>query len=144
MNDIRQLYTNTALYEASKGFREAILRTPLGLSLSEQDIAGEDNQYHLALVDNNHSIYGIILIKPLSPTRVKFRQMAISLSYQGKGTGKQLMTFAEAFAIENGYSEIELNARIYAQVFYEKLGFTVKSEPFTEVMLPTILMEKYV
>lgn len=142
MINYTEIAWNSDLYAKSRDFRNQILRQPLGLELSLKDTEGEDTQIHLAIVENDSRILGIIILKPLSSKKVKFRQMAISPSLQGKGVGRNLMKFAEEFARSKGFKAIELSARVYAQGFYEKLGYQTIGEAFIEVTLPTIKMEK--
>ena len=132
----------TERYEQTKACRNTVLRVPIGLHLNEKDTQGEERQIHIAAVDDRNHVAGTIIIKPLSETRAKFRQMAVMDHAQGRGLGRQLVTFAETLARQKGFQEAELHARITAQGFYEKLGYKIEGEPFTEVGLPTILMKK--
>ena len=60
---------------------------PLGLRLSEEDVQDEDQQIHIAALDEDGSIVGTVLLKPLSQSRVKLRQMAVSPSLRRSGIG---------------------------------------------------------
>jgi N-acetylglutamate synthase-like GNAT family acetyltransferase len=140
--DIALVPTAGPLYSATTKLREKILRLPLGLVLSEKDVAGEEQQIHIAALSPEKEVVGTVLLKPLSPTLVKLRQMAVADAYQGSGLGKKLVQFAEQVAVENGFREIEMHARISALGFYEKLGYKVAGDTFIEVTIPTILMKK--
>lgn len=129
-------------YEAMRRFREETLRLPLGLRLSAEDIHDEDHQIHIAAFEDDGSIVGTVLLKPLSQARVKLRQMAVSPHLQRKGIGTDLVQFAEKTATFRGFHAIEMHARTYAQGFYEKLGYRTEGEVFIEVTLPTIKMVK--
>jgi predicted N-acetyltransferase YhbS len=139
---IKQIPFGSVQYEAMKRLREEVLRLPIGLGLSEIDLQGEENQFHFAAVLEGGSIAGTALLKPLSPTLVKLRQMAIAPSLQGAGLGRRMVRFIEGYARKAGYEAIELNARVYAQPFYERLGFAAQGSHFIEVTLPTIKMVK--
>jgi GNAT superfamily N-acetyltransferase len=139
---IKEIPFGSDQYEAMRRFREKILRVPIGLTLSEADLKGEDGQMHIAAVLEDGSIAGTALLKPLSSRTVKLRQMAISPSLQGKGLGRRMVLFVEARARKLGYETIELNARVYAQPFYEKLGYRAEGSRFIEVTLPTVRMVK--
>ena len=129
-------------YDEMKRFREGILRLPLGLKLSVDDINGEDAQIHIAAIEDGGSIIGTVLLKPLSQDRVKLRQMAVSPSLQRRGIGRKLVDHAEESARALGFTTVELHARTYVQGFYEKLGYQIDGEPFIEVSLQTIKMIK--
>jgi GNAT superfamily N-acetyltransferase len=140
--EITMVPFGTPLYERTKRFREALLRTPLGLELSEQDLAGEQSQIHIAAVDRVGVVRGTVLLKPISEDTVKLRQMAVCDKVQGAGLGRKLVTFAEQVAKERGFKIIEMHARVSALGFYEKLGYATEGEKFIEVTVPTILMKK--
>ena len=131
-------------YESMKQFREEILRKPLGLRLSHKDLEGEVQQIHIAALDANAQIIGTVILKPLSRDLVKLRQMAVSFAFQCQGIGKQLVQFAENTAQSNGFEAIEMNARVSAKGFYEKLGYQTEGREFIEVSVATIKMRKVV
>lgn len=119
-----------------------MLRQPLGLVLGDKDTEGEEKQVHIAALQDG-VVVGTVLFKFLSPERVKIRQMGVSPLLQGKGIGRKLMQFAEAVVQGIGIREVELNARIYAKSFYEKLGYRPVGEEFLKMNVPHTKMEKY-
>jgi len=52
------------------------------------------------------------------------------------------MNYAENIARDAGYKKIIMHARKTAIGFYEKLGYTVTGNEFTEVSIPHYVMEK--
>lgn len=139
---IQEIPYASALYEASTHFREEVLRRPLGLTLSAQDVDGEDSQIHIAAVEGGTIIVGTVLLKPLPSGHVKLRQMAVSGALQGQGVGRKLVRFAETAARARGARIIEMHARVSAREFYEKLGYRAVGEKFIEVTVPTVRMIK--
>ena len=140
---LQRLDYGSPLYELSKAFREQILRKPLGIILSEEDLKGEDQQIHFAAISESQ-IVGTVVLKPLPDQKVKLRQMAISPSHEGQGLGRKLILMAEEFACESGYKSIEMTARCSAQGFYERLGYETSGQVFVEaaVPVPSIIMSK--
>lgn len=138
---IQTVAHNSEAYHGIKQLRQDVLRTPIGLVLNEKDTAGEETQTHICAIENGKVLASVIM-KPLENRIVKLRQMAVATDQQGRGLGSQIVRFAENWAKQNGFTEIELSARISAQVFYEKLGYHTTGKPFTEVGLPTIKMIK--
>jgi len=122
--------------------RDEILRIPLGLKLSREDLEAEGDSHHLAGYVENRLVACLVL-KPLGEGKVRLRQMAVAKSSQRKGIGSALMKFAESHARRLGYSEIIMHARESAVPFYEKLGYAVEGERFTEVTLPHFVMQKF-
>lgn len=138
---IKEIAFGSDEYKACCQMRHDVLRVPLGLALSEQDVAGEDKQVHIAAYDGE-TLCALLILKPLGATLVKFRQMAVSPDYQGKGIGAEIMQFSERFALGKEWRDVELNARVYAKGFYERLGYCAEGDEFTEVTIPTVKMVK--
>lgn len=141
----REIPYGSDLYEQSKIFREEILRRPLGLHLSADDIKGEESQFHFAAIKEPLDVVGTVLLKPLQNNNIKLRQMAVSPLVQGKSLGKRLVLLAEEFATKNGFRFIEMTARISAQGFYEKLGYRTAGDTFIDAIapVPSIIMQKH-
>ena len=128
-------------YEETITLRLQVLREPLGLSYDPTELAGEKDSFHLALREGAELVACLVL-KPLDERCIKMRQLAVRESSQGKGFGRELVNYAHSFARERGYAEIVLHARETARGFYEKLGYQVEGNPFTEVGLPHLAMRK--
>lgn len=129
------------LYQKSLDFRYKILREPLGLSWSEKDLDCEESQFHILAICN-HAVVGTVVLKPVSESRVKLRQMAVDESFQGSGIGKKLVLFAENLARSRDFKEIEMIARMSALDFYKKLGYKTEGGEFEEVTIRSINMIK--
>lgn len=137
----RQISTHDREYALEKELRNRVLRKPLGLMLSEQDLQGEDRQSHLVAMDGRGLVVGCILVA-FTEKMAKIRQIAIEEGYRGKGIGTKLMTGAEQIVRDRNLGTVTLNARQTARRFFEKLGYTAVSDVFTEVMIPHVKMEK--
>lgn len=138
----QRITPNDAAYAAVFDLRERVLRQPIGLSLHNEDLSGEAEDYILtATVDG--TLAGCLILSPRQPGTLQLRQMAVEPALQGNNIGRQLVEYAERFAWEHGYGHIILHARTVAQGFYDKLGYRVCSEVFTEVGIPHIEMEKH-
>lgn len=139
----KQFQFNSEQYQQSLELREHVLRAPLGLSLSDSDLMGEDKQLHFALFDKEQ-ITAVVLFKPIDDQTLKLRQMAVSDSHQGQGLGKQLIKAAEVEIAKLNYKRIEMAARETAIPFYQSLGYQIKGELFIELGIPHITMTKTV
>lgn len=129
------------LYKESIDLRDKVLRQPLGLQFSKEELAQENDSYHLVYVEEGRVI-GVIVLRPLSVTIFKMRQVAIAMDWQRKGIGQSLVRFSEDFACSKGIHKITLHARDTAVLFYLKLGYHKVGEPFTEVGIKHFKMEK--
>ena len=139
----RILFESCEYYEALT-LRERILREPLGLNLTPEDLDGESQQYHFGVYDRNvNCLIACCVVDPRDQKRLKIRQMCVSSSYRGEGVGMFLMQQTELQCRDLGGTELMLHARVSVSDFYRKLGYTDFGAPFIEVSVPHILMKKY-
>ena len=126
---------------ASIELRKRVLRWPLGLDFTPEQLAAEMNEFHLLALDGDQLIACLVLT-PQSKDTIKMRQVAVEPDWQGKGVGKKLVEFSERIAREKGFSKMVLNARDTAVPFYLKLDYEIEGEPFEEVTIPHRRMVK--
>ncbi len=142
MHQVITIDTNHKLYSHSVQLRNEILRLPLGMDISNEDLSDENNQVHFVVVDNDAVVGVVILIPNYKSKTGKLRQMATSEKVRGKGYGIALVNALESYALNHGMDSILLNARHYAVGFYEKLGYTICSAAFEEVGMEHYQMTK--
>jgi GNAT superfamily N-acetyltransferase len=128
-------------YQQMVKLRDDILRKPLGLGFSPQELE-EEKENMLIGAFEDESMLGCCMLVEENPTTVRLRQMAVLNDLQGKGIGRALMNFAENLARDRGYKILSMHARKNAIGFYEKMGYNVASEEFQEVTIPHYVMEK--
>lgn len=139
--DIRVIGHGTPEYQACVDLRRAVLRTPLGLDFSPEDLAREGADTHFGAFDGDRLIATVVMT-PYAPEKVKLRQMAVADDMRGRNIGAQLVAAFEDHARRNGISEIVLAARQTAQPFYAHLGYETDDVVFTEVTIPHVRMWK--
>lgn len=134
---------NTPEYKEMVDLRTKILREPLGLSFTEEEL-GKDEEDILfgAFLPNGGQIVACCILKPLGNGVAKLRQMAVDKGQQGKGLGTAMLSFAEYVATQEGFKEIELHAREIAVGFYQKYDYEIIGEQFMEVGIPHYKMKK--
>ena len=128
-------------YRSMCRLRDEVLRKPIGLRLTEAEISRDKNDILLACMENGEVIACCILTEKNSDT-VQLRQMAVAPDCRRKGLGRELLLYAEKTAEESRYSVIRMHARKTAVGFYEKSGYIVVGEEFTEVGIPHFEMMK--
>jgi ribosomal protein S18 acetylase RimI-like enzyme len=121
--------------------RDDILRKPLGLGFTEQELNDEKDNMLIGAFEDDR-ILGCCMLVEEKPGAVRLRQMAVLNDLQGKGIGRALIQFAENLARDHGYRSIIMHARTNAIGFYEKMGYKVKGNQFIEVTIPHFVMEK--
>ena len=128
-------------YHKMVKLRDEILRKPLGLAFSREELEKERNDILVGAFDDD-KILACCLLTETEPDTVRLRQMAVRKNQQGKGIGHSMMLFAETLARDKGYKKLMMHARDTAIGFYEKQGYKTLGEQFIEVSLPHHLMEK--
>ena len=121
--------------------RDEILRRPLGLCFTKEDLEKEKDDILIAAFDDD-VILGCCLLSQTSADTVRLRQMAVKNNLQGKGIGQAIMNFAETLARDKGYKKLTMHARDTAIGFYERCGYKIEGEQFMEVSVPHHIMEK--
>ena len=131
----------TAEYDQMVKLLDEILRKPLGLSFTNDELEKEKNNLHIVAYEDERMLGCCMLIEE-DPQTVRLRQMAVMNDLQGKGIGKALMQFAENLARDRGYRRITMHARKDASGFYEKMGYRRLGIEFQEITIPHYVMEK--
>lgn len=138
---LKEIAFGSPEYRKMVQLRYEILRKPLGLEFSEEDLAKEKNDILIAAFEEE-DILGCCMLTRMDAETVRLRQMAVQNSQQGKGVGASLMTMAENLARDRGFRKLVMHARKAAIGFYEKQGYQVEGDEFNEVSIPHFRMYK--
>ena len=133
---------NSPSYFPSVLLRYNVLRKPLGMVFTSEQLAGEHGEIHLLGTIDEETVC-CLLLRRIDDTTVQMRQVAVAEHHQSKGIGRALVEYSESVARDEFFSEIILHARETAVEFYLKLGYEVYGEPFTEVGIPHRNMRKF-
>ena len=128
----------TPIYAQAVELRQAILRAPLGMSISDDPLEQEYDQLHFGAFIGDELVGTASLQKV--DGNLKMRQVAVAEAGQKRGVGKALVRACEAEARRQQVAKLYCHARAEARGFYEKCGWKVSGEVFTEVGLDHYLM----
>ncbi|MBS1946974.1 MAG: GNAT family N-acetyltransferase [Bacteroidetes bacterium] len=128
-------------YQQMVALRYEILRKPLGLRFTEEELDKEKDDMLMGAFEDD-KILGCCLLTRIDGSKIRLRQMAVPNSMQGRGVGRALMIFAENVARDLGYKVLLMHARKTATGFYGKLGYHITGNEFEEVTIPHYVMEK--
>ena len=131
----------TPEYRQMIKLRDDLLRKPLGLSFTKEELEKEKENMLIGAFDDD-DILGCCMLVEQDPTTVRLRQMAVLNDLQGKGIGKALTIFAENIARDHGYKIMNMHARSNVVGFYEKMGYKVIGDEFIEITISHYVMEK--
>ncbi len=113
---------NTPQYQDMIQLRNEVLRKPLGIVFSPEELEKEKENLLIGAYEDDVML-GCCMLVEEAPDTVRLRQMAVLNDLQGKGIGKALMNFAENLARDRGYTRITMHARKNSIGFYEKMGY---------------------
>ena len=138
---LKQIDHGSKEYKQMVQLRMEILRKPLGLSLTKEELEKEKDDILIAAFDEDE-LLGCCILTKIDERCMRLRQMAVQRNLQGKGIGEAIMNFAENIARDKGYKILMMHARDSAIGFYEKFGYAVKGDQFEEVKTKHHVMEK--
>jgi ribosomal protein S18 acetylase RimI-like enzyme len=136
MLTFRVIEYGSSEYKQMVALRDIVLRQPLGLSYSKEYLEQEINDQLLGCFVNkeeNEILCGCCILTPVNKDMIQLRQMAVDPEQQRSGIGRQLIEFAEQQAMRDNFTQVMLHARDVAVGFYQKLGYHVQGDGFTEV-----------
>lgn len=131
----------TPEYRQMLKMRDEILRKPLGLKISNEEIEKEKDNLFIAAFEDEQML-GCCMIVEMDTRKARLRQMAVLNNLQGKGIGRALIQFAENIARDHGYRVMSMHARKPTVPFFEKMGYKVTGSEFIEITIPHYEMEK--
>ncbi|HEU4950872.1 MAG TPA: GNAT family N-acetyltransferase [Holophagaceae bacterium] len=120
-------------YALAVALRHEVLRIPLGLAFTVDQLASESDSHHLVALDEGGRILGCLMLTPHENGEIQMRQVAVKPEQQGTGLGRALVEEAERRAKALGCSRMMLHARDKAIGFYERLGYRREGDLFMEV-----------
>jgi GNAT superfamily N-acetyltransferase len=138
---LKQIDHGSREYRQMVGLREQLLRKPLGITFTSEELENEKDEVMIGSFDEEDML-GCCILTKFDKHTVRLRQMAVQPEYQRKGVGASILSFAENLARDKGYKYLIMHARDTAIGFYEKFGYKIKGNPFTEVGLPHHVMQK--
>ena len=128
-------------YKLMIKLRDDLLRKPLGITFSKEELEKEKDNILIGAFDDD-DILGCCMLVEQDSKIVKLRQLAVLNTLQGKGVGTAILQFAENLARDRGYKTITMNARKNTVDFFEKLGYKVEGDEFIEITIPHYKMDK--
>src|SRR3954468_18390020 len=93
----------SAEYEQMIELRMDILRRPLGLMFTIEQLAKEKDDWLIGAFENNELV-GCCVLTHYDDDTIQLRQMAVKNDRQSSGVGKKILAFAEKIAPDWGYS----------------------------------------
>ncbi|MBK6895843.1 MAG: GNAT family N-acetyltransferase [Alphaproteobacteria bacterium] len=130
----------SAAYREAVRLREAVLRAPLGLTFTPEELEAEKDHLHLVGLEGETVCATAVLVP--EGKAMKMQRVAVPPELRGRGIGRALMTYCERVAREHEAKTIYVHARDSAVPFYEKNWYVGDGELFDEDGIPHLKMWK--
>ena len=131
MPAFREIPHRSEDYASAVVLRDRILRAPLGLALTEDELDAEANDRHLGAFDvDSGELLACLVRSPAVGGTFKMRQVAVEDSRRGQGIGSRLIDYAERTARAQDRARLTLHVDVAnpgAQRLYERHGFTAEA-----------------
>lgn len=121
---------NSPEYQKALRLREDVMRKPLGLLLSEEDVKDDGKRIHISediimmsSFANDELICGCSL-RIIHHKIAHIYSVFVKQELQNKGFGQRLMAYAENYAKSQGAKRLYVEGRKAAKNFYQKCGFS--------------------
>jgi ribosomal protein S18 acetylase RimI-like enzyme len=128
-------------YPEYLALREEVLRRPIGLRITEEELAMEKHYVHIAGLLNGQVCATTALVRE-DGNKIRMIQVAIRPDVQSRGLGSAMMSFIDDYCKQHTVTYIWCHARETAISFYAKNGYSTGGESFTKVGIAHRLMYK--
>lgn len=121
-------------YKSALHLSEEILRKPLGLTFSQEELEKEKDYVQIVGFRGDELIATVALVPEGEILRM--RRVVVRDDLQNQGIASAMMKFCEEYALANGFKEIYCHARQTAVPFYKKNDYLSEGDSFLEQTIP--------
>ena len=136
-----KLVENKKELEDAQSVRYQVFTLEQGID-KNLDIDGKDEGSEHIIAYLGAKSVGTIRIRYPQKNGVKLERMAVLLTVRGQSIGKKILDFTLNYLTSKGVKSIYLDSQYHAKGFYEKFGFKVIGDKFTEVGIDHVKMKK--
>ena len=129
-------------YKIALHLSEGILRKPLGLTFSQEELEKEKDYIQVAGFIGDDVIATVALVP--EGNILKMRRVVVRDDLQKQGIASAMMKFCEEYALRNEFREIYCHARETAVPFYKKNDYLSEGGYFEEQTIPHLKMRKVI
>jgi ElaA protein len=126
--------------ESAFALREEVFYGEQGVPQQEEFDGLDDQALHvIALSPIEAQVIGTLRVV-LDGSRAKIGRVVVQRDWRGRGIASRMLELALAEVRERGCEEVRLASQTHVVGLYERVGFTVESEPFQEAGIPHVWM----
>ncbi|KZU16024.1 acetyltransferase [Lactiplantibacillus plantarum] len=135
--------TSPANQAAAYALRQAVFVEERGISADVGfDVKDTDQREYAVLYLQPDLPVATLRLEPQTDHVMRFGRVCTRKAYRGQGRGRQLLTAAEEWAMQRGFTQGEIHGELTAQRFYERCGYQVTAGPYEEDGAPVVIMHK--
>jgi len=128
---------------AAYALRQAVFVEERGIAADvEFDSKDTDQRDYAVLYLRPDLPVATLRLEPQVAAVMRFGRVCTRQAYRGQGWGQQLITAAELWAAQHGFTQGEIHGELTAQTFYERCGYHVTAGPYHEDGAPVVVMHK--
>ncbi|MEJ6629989.1 MAG: YbgC/FadM family acyl-CoA thioesterase [Burkholderiaceae bacterium] len=132
----------SALQAPAAAVRKAVFVEEQGIAVEDEWDAADAHCLHAVVENRLGQAIATGRLLPSEDGVSKIGRMAVLRAIRGGSFGRQVLNALCDAALARGDHTAKLSAQRSAEGFYERLGFRVVGEPFDEVGIPHVHMEK--
>ena len=129
--NLQAIRNSFSSYAEIMALRYETLKVEENTKNSEIGPASENKDYHLVLYKNNE-IAANLALSPENKNTICVKQVNVKQEIWQAGIEQRLLTYAESWAKENGFSEIKVKCGQTGLPFYSKMNYTATNDTITE------------
>lgn len=108
--------------------------------IDDMDMPGSGCMHFLVVIDGKDA--GAFRMSVNRNNVAKLQRFCLLEEYRGKGHGKYMLEFVDGYCEAMEIPKVRIDAQCAVAGFYEKGGYEFKSEPFEEVGIMHVKMQK--
>ena len=143
MSVLKSIVYGSPEYAATLALRNKVMRIPLGLNIYNEDFSCEATSDIIGIFEENTLLATGVMSRPNDEV-YKIEYLCVDTDLQSGGLGGIMLEHFLEVARQAGAKKMILDARVKAQRFYERHGFTAVGEVFVMPIAPVdhIAMEQ--
>jgi len=103
---------------------------------------GHDERMLQIVVKDGETVIGTARVQSLEDNQAKLERMAVLKAFRGKGIGRHIISFIDEELRNRQVKQIILHAQHEAVEFYRSSGFKETGEPFWDVGIKHIKLQR--
>lgn len=110
--------------------------------LHAEEFENDEDKFVHCHIYSSEELVACARLGQVKDKAIRIGRIAVKKNLRRNGLGAKIVGYAEDIGYKCGYRKFFLVAQIYAQEFYEKMGYIADGEQFIVAGIPHIMMNK--